>query len=275
MSYASLMVHLDLDYRNDARLKIAADLAEKFNARIIGIAAQAEVTPIYYADGYSSAFIAERDLADIKQRMLQAEERFRAALSGRVKDIEWRTAIERPAPFIAEQCRAADLIIVGKTASDERLDINNQFDASDLIGRAGRPLLLVPHEAETLKAERILIAWKDTSEARRAVFDALPLLRLAQNAIVAAIDEDNDPAAANRNAADVVSWLGQHGVKAAARVEPLRGRAAEQLEKLAAEEGADLLIAGAYGHSKLREWILGGVTHDLLKQTTRCHLLSH
>lgn len=275
MSYASLMVHLDLDYRNDALLKVTGDLAERFNARVIGIAAQAEVTPVYYADGYSSAFIAERDLADIKQRMQQAEERFRTALSGRVKDIEFRTAIERPAPFIAEQSRAADLIIVGKTATDDKLDLADQFDPSDLIGLAGRPLLLVPHEVDTLKAERILIAWKDTSEARRAVFDALPLVKLSQTAIVAGIDEDNDPPAANRNVGDVVAWLGYHGVKASARVERLSGHAAEQLDKLAAQEGADLLVAGAYGHSKLREWILGGVTRDLLKQRSRCHLLSH
>ncbi|WOJ89478.1 universal stress protein [Methylocapsa polymorpha] len=275
MSYASLMVHVDLDYRNDARLKVAGDLAERFKARIIGIAAQAEVTPVYYADSYSSAFIAERDLADIKQRMQQAEERFRTALSGRVKDIEWRTAIERPAPFIAEQSRAADLIIAGKTASDDKLDLSDQFDPSDLLGRAGRPLLLVPHDVDALKAERILIAWKDASEARRAVFDALPLLQLSQKAIVVAIDEDNDPQLANRNVADVVAWLGHHGVNAAGRVERLHGHAAEQLDKVAAEEDADLLVAGAYGHSKLREWILGGVTHDLLKQTSRCHLLSH
>ncbi len=173
MSYASLMVHVDLDYRNDARLKIAGDLAERFKARVIGVAAQAEVTPVYYADSYSSAFIAERDLADIKQRMQQAEERFRTALSGRVKDIEWRTAIERPAPFIAEQCRAADLIIVGKTASAETLDLGAQFDSSDLIGRAGRPVLLAPHDVDSLKAERALIAWKDFERGAARGFRSL------------------------------------------------------------------------------------------------------
>lgn len=275
MSYASLMVHLDLDYRNDAKLKIAGDLAERYKARVIGIAARAEVTPVYYADGYTSAFIAERDLADIKQRMQAAEERFRTALSGRVKEIEWRTAIDRPALFISEQSRAADIIILGKVATEDKLDLTDQFDPSDLIGRAGRPLLLVPQEIGALKAERVLVAWKDTTEARRAIYEALPFLKLSQQTIVAEIDEDNDPQAANRNVNDVVAWLSHHGVKAAGRVERLHGHAAEQLDKVAAEEGADLLVAGAYGHSKLREWILGGVTRDLLKQSSRCHLLSH
>ncbi len=103
----------------------------------------------------------------------------------------------------------------------------------------------------------------------------MPILRLAQKVIVAAIDEDNDPPEANRIVADVVAWLGRHGANAVGKVEPLKGHAAEQLDRIAAEEGADLLVAGAYGHSKLREWILGGVTRDLLKQTSRCHLMSH
>jgi nucleotide-binding universal stress UspA family protein len=275
MSYATLMVQLDLDRRNDSRLKIAGDLAERFNARVIGIAAQAEIMPMYFADGYSASFLVEQNLADIKQRLQQAEERFRAALTARAKHIEWRSAIEQPALYIADQCRAADLIILGHTAAEDKLDAGTEFDPSDLIGRAGRPLLLVPREVDVMKAERILIGWKDTPEARRAVFDALPLLRLCQRALVAEIDEDNDPAEAQRRVEDVVAWLACHGVKAVGKVEPAQGHLTAQLDALAIQEGADLLITGAYGHSKLREWILGGATRDFLKQPSRCHLLAH
>ena len=275
MSYATLMVQLDLDRRNDSRLKIAGDLAERFNARVIGIAAQAEIMPMYLADGYTASFVVEQNLADIKRRLQQAEERFRAALATRVKRIEWRSAIEQPAPYIADQCRAADLIILGHTAAEDRLDPSIDFDPGDLIGRAGRPLLLAPSEVDTLKAERILIGWKDAAEARRAVFEALPLLRLCQSAFVVEIDEDNDPPEAKRRVEDVVAWLACHGVNATGRVEPLRGHLAAQLDALAGKEGADLIITGAYGHSKLREWILGGATRDFMKQTSRCHLLAH
>lgn len=275
MSYATLMVQLDLDRRNDARLKIAGDLAERFNARVIGIAAQAEIMPMYFADGYAASFVVEQNLADIKQRLQQAEERFRTALAARVKRIEWRSAILQPEPYVADQCRAADLVILGHTAAEDRRDPGIEFDPGVLIGRAGRPLLLVPHEVDTLKAERILIGWKDTPQARRAVFDALPLLRLCQHAFVAEIDEDNDPAEAKRRVEDVVAWLACHGVSAAGGVEPLRGSLAAQLDALASKEGADLMITGAYGHSKLREWILGGATRDFMKQMSRCHLLAH
>lgn len=98
-----------------------------------------------------------------------------------------------------------------------------------------------------MKAERILVAWKDTREARRAICDALPLLRLCQKAIVAEIDEDHKPEAAKRRVEDVASWLACHGVNA----------------------------TGAYGQGKFREWAFGGVTRDLLRQTSRSQLFAH
>jgi len=280
MSYATLMVHLDLDQENDARLSVVGDLAERFTARVIGVVAQAE--PVYYADDVDAAgFVAEDlremedNLAAIKQRVEQAEERFRTALRGRAKQLEWRSSIEDPVPYIADQCRAADLLVIGKTASDETQEPNAQINPSDLIARTGRPLLIVPLHVQTLQAERILVGWKDTREARRAVFDALPLLKKSQHVIVCEIDEDHDPAAAQRHVDDVVTWLANHGVSGAGRIEPLRDSPAIQLVALAKQEAADLIVAGAFGHSKLREWILGGVTRDLLGQSSCCQLLAH
>ena len=279
MSYATLMVHLDLDQKNDARLRVVGDLAERFTARVIGVAAQAEILPVYYmADGYPAGFGAEEmedNLAAIRKRVEQAEERFRTALRGRAKQLEWRSSIEDAVPYIADQCRAADLLVIGKTASDETREPSAQINPSDLIGRTGRPLLIVPLHIQTLQAERILVGWKDTREARRAVFDALPLLKKSQHVIVCEIDEDHNPAAAQRHVDDVVTWLANHGVSSAGKVEPLRGSPAIQLEALAKQEAADLIVAGAFGHSRLREWILGGVTRDLLGQSSCCQLLAH
>lgn len=274
MSYASLMVHVDLDQRNDdARLEIAAELAARFDARVIGIAAQAEPMPVYYTEGYTADFLMEQTRADIERRLREAEERFRGSLRGRLQRVEWRAAIREPGPFVAEQCRAADLVIVGKALGDT--DQGAQLDPGDLIMHAGRPLLLIPPRIATLKAERVLVCWKDRVEARRAIVWALPFLRACQQAIVAEIDEDNDPEAANRRVEDVVTWLACHGVKAKGRVTPLRDDLAIELDQLAGEETADLLVAGAYGHGRLREWVFGGVTRDLLQQTSRCHFLVH
>jgi len=269
MSYATLMVHCSLTTSCDNRLTIAASLAERFDARVIGIAAHAVPVQLYFAEGDAAAYAEEQDLANIEKYLRLAEERFHKALKGHATAMEWRSAIEAPQSFIAKECRAADLVIIGQN------DEYPSLDPGDLAMQTGRPLLMVPQEVETLKAERILIAWKDTREARRAICDALPLLRLCQKAIVVEIDEARDPVAAARRVEDVAAWLAGHGVNAAGWSEPLRKDASAQLDALATEEVLDLVVAGAYGHGKFREWVFGGVTRALLRQTSRCHLLAH
>lgn len=274
MHYANLMVHVDLDHSNDARMHIAGALAERFDAGIIGITARSEIQPLYFTDGYVTNFLAERDIAEIREKMQDAEQRFRAALEGHAKRIEWRSALAQPTGFVADQCRAADLVIVGGEPAGESPDPTRQLVPSDLVTRAGRPILVVPQEVDALKAERILIGWKDTREARRAVWDGLPFLKSCQEAVVVEIDDDKDPGAAHARVDDVVAWLAQHGVKAQGRVQPVIESTAAQLDTIAWEEGADLILAGAYGHSQFHEWVLGGTTRGLMARP-RCSLLAH
>ena len=120
----------------------------------------------------------------------------------------------------------------------------------------------------------VLIAWKDTPEARRAVVDALPILREAKDVMVAEIAEDDDKPAALSGVKDVVAWLSRHGVLASGQVPDECGHAAAQLGRIASEVGAGLVVAGAYGHSRLREWVFGGVTKELINPSKRCSLLS-
>lgn len=275
MSYATLMVHLDLDQSNEARLKIAGDLAERFDAGVIGIAACLQVMPMYFSDGVVANSIIEQDLAEIEARMRAAENRFRASLAGRAKRLEWRSSLTAPTPYVAEQCRAADLVLIGVNRDGRPLDPLRQLIPSDLVTSAGRPILLIPQEVETLAAKRVVIGWKDTRESRRAIADALPWLRSCEKAIVAAIDENDVPAIARTGVDDVVAWLDRHGVKATGTVRPLIARAAEELEALARQEDADLVVAGAFGHSRFREWVLGGATRDLITRSPRCVLLTH
>jgi nucleotide-binding universal stress UspA family protein len=134
--------------------------------------------------------------------------------------------------------------------------------------------LVVPPEAKDLKLNCAMVAWKESREARRAVSDALPLLRKAKEVVIAeAIEDEADRTAAHGRLDDVASWLGRHGVAASGRVFHFPG-GEDPLEKLW-EYGADLLVAGAYGHARLREWVFGGFTHDLLRRSLRCAFLAH
>lgn len=276
MSYNTLMVHLDLDHTNDARLKIAGDLAERFDASVIGIAACSQTMPIYYTDGFVADTFIDQDRIEIGKRLETAKAGFEAKLAGRCKHIEWRSAMIQPTFFVAEQSRAADLVIIGASRDRVALDPLRQLIPGDLVTSAGRPILSLPQEVSVLNAQRIVVGWKDTREARRAIVDAMPLLKTCQKATVVEIYEDEDAVNARTHVDDVVAWLKRNGVNAASSaVQPSLGKTAEQLDGFAREADADLIVAGAYGHSRFREWVLGGVTRDLITRATHCSLLSH
>jgi nucleotide-binding universal stress UspA family protein len=275
LTYASLLVHLELGRTNAGLLQFTGELAERFKAGVIGIAVRQPLQMVY-SDGYVSGDVYERDRIEIAKEMKAVESEFRAALQGRVRTVEWRCA-ERYAylaDYLAAEARAADLIVTGVAAGD-LFDSSRAVSTGDLIMQAGRPVLTVPTAATTLKLDHVLIGWKDTREARRAACDALPLLEQASAVSVVEIAGESDLDAAHRHVADVVNWLQRHHIEAQGSAQLSTGDDATALYALGQDEGVDVIVAGAYGHSRLREWVLGGVTRDLLLSANRCSLVSH
>lgn len=273
MTFSTIMVHLDIDRPDDACLRIAGDLAEQFDAKLIGVAA-ADLESSYYEQGVFAQELFEQLRSDITKRLAEAEERFRSVASQHARKIEWRSAMARPADYVSREARAADLVVTGAIRDGLLSDRPGRLNPGDLVMQAGRPILVVPPEAKYLKLNCAMVAWKEAREARRALSDALPLLRKAKEVVVAEVIEDEaDRAAARSRLDDVASWLDRHGVAASGRVFHFSG-GEDPLEKLW-EYGADLLVAGAYGHARLREWIFGGFTQNLLRRSPRCALLAH
>lgn len=275
MTYASLMVHLELEHPNTARLQVAGDLAERFGARVIGIAACSNQAPAYFAEGAFAQQLIEQDRNAIDERLRETQAQFETALKGRSRHIEWRCALAAPTEFVAAEARSADLIISGANRDGSVLDPARRVDASALVLRAGRPVMIVPAEVEWLRLQNVLLGWKDTREARRAVLDALPMLQKAHAVKVVEIAETDAPAAAQRRVDDVVAWLRQHGVEATGEAPAAGSAAQDQLDDIADAFSADLVVAGAYGHTRFSEWVFGGVTRELLLRSRRCALLSH
>ena len=273
MSYATLMVNLDLEHSNDARLRIGADLAEKFGSHVIGIAASYP-SPQYYAGGAFASGLIAQERSNARERMVEAEERFRASMEKRAKSVEWRCEMSRPTDYVAREARAADLVITGSDREGMLLNPLWRVDPSDLVMQAGRPILIVPPKVDRLDLGHVLVAWKDTREARRAVTDALPLLHHATEVNVMEVVEDgSEGVSARRRVDDVTAWLRRRGVSAFSRVVNAR-KDAEEIQAIW-ENGADVVVAGAYGHTRLRELVLGGVTRSLLTQSRHCSFLSH
>lgn len=274
MTYATVMVSLALGQSNEASLAVAGDVAEKFDAYVIGAAAAEFSPPLYYTTGVAAQNLIDQGYAAINQRMAELETQFRAALQKRAKEIDWRAARDMPSSYVVKQSRAADLVIAGGNLSAP-VDLFTGPNPNDLVMQIGRPLLLVPPAVKWLDLRSVLIAWKDSREARRGIADALPMLRKAQDITVAAIVEEGDNlAAVAAGTRDVVGWLSRHGIFASEQVVEGNGDAATQLDGIAANTGAGLIVAGAYGHSRFREWALGGVTRHLVAEAARCVLLS-
>lgn len=270
MSYATIMVQLEWDGEADAAAKLAAGLADRFHAELIGIHAwMPRPRPLVDPD------LSGHEFEHLNAAAQSLSEKFARRMSGDGRKAECRTFLEFPTQCIAREARAADLLVIGR-----EFPVNDPYlypDTAAVVLNAGRPVLVVPPRTTALAARRAVVAWKDTREARRAIRDALPLLRLADEVIVTEICElGADVAAAQRRLRDVAQYLSRHGIgNVSDRVRPAEGSAVISLLNLVQDNSADLIVAGAYGHSRLGEWMFGGMTQGLLEKSPVCLLLSH
>ena len=277
MTYATLIVHLRPGRSNTAVLASARQLADRFGAAVIGIAAT-QPMQMDMGDGTTAVGVYALNRDEIEGEVRALEVEFRRALGAAVPDLRWRSAslLSSLPAYLAREARSADLLLTAIDASSY-FDNMRRVDTGDLIMQAGRPVLLVPAATEPSRLERVMVAWKDSRETRRAVADALPLLRTATHVSLVEIRDGKDgrPEGEAR-LADVVAWLTRHGVAVVECVSsPSSGDDATALFALGQDRGIDLTVAGAYGHSRMREWVLGGVTRDLLVSADRCSFVSH
>jgi nucleotide-binding universal stress UspA family protein len=273
MSVATMMVHVDVEGDCEQRVQLALALADRFQATLIGIAGLA-LQPAFAAGGvvvYHEP--TEHDCRAVSVRLDAMGKRFRVK-GQHLKQVEWRTALELPYELVLREARAADLIIVGARHSGSNL--HDLVDPGVILLRAGRPVLVVPDVITPPQLRCVVVAWKDTRECRRAVRDALPFLQRAKDVLIVGVDEGQSENGAERNLSDVAAYLRRHRVAMAREVRRrARGPVGTELLHLVRDEGADLIVAGGYGHSRLGEWIFGGVTHELLASSPVCCMLSH
>lgn len=276
MTYRTLMVYLQAGADNVAVLSIAEALAEKFDAKVIGLSACQPCNPIY-EEGFAAGDVVAEDRTEIKRELAAAADQFHSALDGKGRKGEWRSTITYGplADYIAEQARAVDLVIIGKPTGGTLFDQTRCVNVGSLVMQAGRPVQLVPQDVASLSLRNVIVCWKDTRESRRAISDALPLLQAASHASVLEVCKMGQRALADRELLDVAGWLRRQGVEASPLVVEADGSEIDALKCELRKQRCDLLIAGAYGHNRLSEWAFGGVTGDFLLDPECCVLLSH
>ena len=273
MSYAVVMAYVDANGMPEQRVRLAASLAEKFNATLIGLSALA-IHPPFLIEGVSIQQATAADIVEIMSMLTAKGDWFSKIAAIDHHRIEWRPVLDYPAEALAHEARSADLVVIGQTKGPG--DPLGSLDPGEALLKIGRPTLVVPDGVSSLRAEHVVIGWKDTREARRAVQDALPFLHEASRVTVVEIYESGEESTAQEHIDDVVRYLARHRITAIPRVVlHQQGSDAAELIKLAQEESADLIVTGAYGHSRLGEWIFGGMTRDLLATSSICCLMSH
>ena len=276
MAYKTILVHLNDRRRAEKMLAPAVYLARRYNAHLIGL----HVYP-----GIMSAPIRSPARRYVTERLLEFESAEREAIAAVFTTMtanqpfvsEWRAVVsplfEIPSVVMA-QARSTDLIVAGQ--ADPSWDFWKTLDFPERLAlESGRPVLVVPNAGQYPELGRkALIAWKSTREAARATFDALPLFKEAEQVQILEVKQSADA----RLTPDtlIAAAIGRHGIKPVLRgtVQP-DSRVGDEILSRIAEEGADLLVMGAYGHSRVREYVLGGATKHIAQHMTVPTLWSH
>ena len=280
MSYRTILVCLNEIGRLSETVAAAVQLARDTGAHVSGLYVVPAVQ-VYPSVGFEAApQVFEGNRSFFKDNAQRVKQVFEEAMRREALPHDFHQ-IDATTPLIADEVvaagRAADLVVVSTTNPDEITGVERDF-VEPVVMSVGRPVIVLPHKGNAvLSLTEIVIGWDGGREAARAAFDSLPLLKLAERARVVRIDPQKDPSLRGSVAgADLAEALARHGVKVETQAYPTDGLDEGQaLMRCAEDSGAGLIVMGAYGHSRLAEFIFGGATRFVLTRMARPVLMSH
>jgi nucleotide-binding universal stress UspA family protein len=279
MTIANILVHVDGSERAKLRIAIASELSTRHDAHLIGLAASGAI-PI---PGHAQVPFAGAFMGTVTDSMRDSANQAVAVFRTYTDREQLRPAESRVVPSAVETAllehgRYSDLIVVGQP-SREAFDFRtlNMPGLVYLLMGVARPVLVIPYAGQCkTPGNRVLIAWNDSPQSMRAVTDSLPLLRQAEQVDLLVFNSRRTPWGDDEEpGAEIALYLARHAVKVSVHSEKVDIDVGNAIISRAADFGSDLIVTGAYGHSYLRELILGGVTQKLLDTMTVPVLMSH
>ena len=277
MALKDILVHVDSSRAMPGRVRAAAELARVHEAHLTGLyVIEVPVLPSY-AEAQIPVAIIDAQRAAFVRAAAAAEQEFGDITTKIGISAEWRSVEDRRIDTLALHAHYVDLLIVGQ-ADDTDPECVSRSLADHLVLATGRPVMVIPASgAKPPIGENIVVAWNGRREAVRAISDAMPLLETAKRITVVTINsKSEDPENTGIPAAAIGLHLARHGIDT--QTMSLFGAPAtigDLLLDAARDESADLLVMGAYGHSRYRELILGGVTAHVLEHSSIPTLLAH
>ena len=286
MSYQTILTHLNDSRRARRLLEYAVDFAQPFETRVVALHVSARLRleglppPLNYIDVLKDLkFTLDEEVTHL--RAIFEAVSSRAQFRGELRCLTAQRV--NPAPIVMARARAADLVIASQ--SDPRWTMSPMLDCSDDIALgSGRPVIVVPNDWTCIAPPKnILVAWNQSREAARAMFDALPVLKNAETVELLQVDEEGKESGRNSQpdeevlpASAVGEVLAAHGVNPhIAILKARREDVGEQICRLATNQHADLIVMGCYGHARLREMVFGGASRYLLRHMAVPVLFSH
>jgi nucleotide-binding universal stress UspA family protein len=275
--YKTILAHFDSTERAAARLRLAAAVADDFDAHLAAV--YSIMSPLYsepfVADG--GAFVAQELLRFQERKDADAKAAFDRVAPTLGRAVEWRTEAGDPAAVLNEQARYADLTVIGQYDNDQPNDTTPDFIGRVIMG-SGRPTLVVPYAGEFKSVgRRVMVSWNASREAARAVSSAMPILRRAEEVQVTTFNaRPGRGGHGDLPGADIATFLARHGVKA-----NVSGSTSKDVDignmilSRADDFQCDLIVMGGYGHSRAFEFVMGGATRTLLESMTVPVLFAH
>ena len=278
MSYRTIVVHADRAANAEARIALAAAIASREEAHLVGAAMTGMPRSMLAGRSYegSGVFLADYPRR-AEERVELALEQFKAMADRLgVQTFEARSSNDDEYAGLCMQARYADLVVLGQAAADDDNEGSLLPDLPDyVLLNCGRPVLLVPRTGRfPTIGKRVMVAWNGSVEAAKAVTAALPLLRGAEQVTLAVLGNSADTLGESPGA-DIALYLARHCVNVEVLRRPEAADPGKAILSLAADFNVDLLVMGAYGHSRFREMMLGGATRTILATATLPVLMAH
>jgi nucleotide-binding universal stress UspA family protein len=279
MSYKNLLVHVDDTKGCAARVRAAIELAVAHEAHLAGVYIVTDPSPAAFVQGYLPPETLEIVQQEARQRADAALARFTEVAKRNQISFESRTdrvLYTAIAEALATHARYADVAVLGQSDPDD--SDGPRYLPEEVTLASGRPSLVIPYIGPAaILGQRVTVAWDASREAARAVNDALPILKRAQAVGVVSVNPSDTPFGhGEQPGADIALHLARHGIKVEVqRIESREIDVPNIILSHIADRSSDLLVMGAYGHSRLREFVLGGVTRTILHDMTVPVLMAH
>lgn len=280
MTYKTILVHCDASRGARARLRLAAELAERYQAHLVGLHAKPPFeAPIYDTGAFAMDLIVKDHDDALAASEAQSSKAFADATKGKSVSSEWRSVDGYADELMALHARYADLAVVGQTDPQAGPPLPPPPDLPESVVLAtGRGVLVVPYAGtSTMSGRGVLLCWNASQEAAHAAAEALPLLQTADAVAVLVVDPRKFGCGHGPEpGADVATWLSRHGVKVAVQRDVAAdGDVGNVILSRAVDHGCQFIVMGLYGHSRLRELVLGGASRTLLANMTIPVLMAH